>query len=67
MTALAAAALLYLIGLAFLLWEVLTAPEGWEDEHGFHYGKPPNEYACQICGRRIRLGETHMFCEGYPK
>lgn len=32
------------IGL-FSIWvvvEIMTAPKGWEDEHGFHYGEPHN-------------------------
>jgi len=23
----------------YLIYEAVTAPEGWEDEEGFHYGK----------------------------
>lgn len=29
-----------LIPLAFMCWLVATAPLGWEDENGFHYGEP---------------------------
>lgn len=27
-------------GIAVLAWEVYIAPEGYEDEDGFHYGTP---------------------------
>ncbi len=26
---------------ALLLYAILTAPEGWEDADGFHYGREP--------------------------
>ena len=28
-------------GIAMVLWLIDTAPEGWQDEHGFHHGKRP--------------------------
>lgn len=30
----------YCIAGAILTWIILTAPEGWEDSDGFHYGEP---------------------------
>lgn len=35
---LATLALVWLIGLLWLVWLAFTAPEGFEDEHGFHFG-----------------------------
>lgn len=33
---------LALLGLFVLgAWSIATAPYGWEDEDGFHYGEPP--------------------------
>lgn len=34
---------LIVAGIAFLGYHIVTAPEGYEDENGFHYGKP-NEH-----------------------
>ena len=31
---------IYVIGGLFLVWR---APEGWEDEDGFHYGQPDDQ------------------------
>jgi hypothetical protein len=28
---------------AWLISEIVTAPEGWEDVSGFHVGKPPQQ------------------------
>ena len=36
----------YVIGLLVivgLLWMLSDAPEGYEDEDGFHHGKPPKD------------------------
>ena len=30
----------YVVGGLFLVW---GAPEGWEDEDGFHYGRPDDQ------------------------
>lgn len=30
---------LYLVGMAWLAWQLVTAPVGYEDESGFHYEK----------------------------
>ena len=30
----------YLAGMGFLVWIMLNAPEGYEDDQGFHYGRP---------------------------
>ena len=27
----------------FLMWGVATAPMGWEDEDGFHWGEPDED------------------------
>ena len=32
--------ILIVIPWCWLLWACLTAPEGWEDEDGFHFGRP---------------------------
>lgn len=30
----------FLVAMAiFMVYEFVTAPEGWEDEDGFHYGR----------------------------
>ena len=31
---------LVLLGLVWVGWQILTAPVGWEDEHGWHVGEP---------------------------
>lgn len=31
--------------IAFLVYELMTVPEGYEDASGFHYGSPPVEFA----------------------
>ena len=28
------------VGAAYIVYEIVTAPEGYEDAAGFHYGKP---------------------------
>lgn len=33
----------WIVGFAALVWLVLTAPEGFEDEAGFHFGREPEE------------------------
>lgn len=33
--------ILYLAALHWLFDEIRNAPEGWEDERGFHYGRQP--------------------------
>ncbi len=33
----------FVLALAFVLYLINTAPEGYEDENGFHYGKPNDE------------------------
>lgn len=33
-------AIIILIMIAILVYSIVTAPEGYEDENGFHYGKP---------------------------
>lgn len=30
-------------GVAMLLWRYATAPRGYQDEQGFHYGEPGDE------------------------
>ena len=35
--------LLLLLPLAIVLFMTLRAPDGWEDEDGFHYGKEDDE------------------------
>ena len=35
-----AAVAVCLISLAVVIYLIVTAPEGYEDETGFHYGKP---------------------------
>jgi hypothetical protein len=42
---------LSLAGLAVMAYGHITAPEGYEDAHGFHYGQPRN-----IARRRRRVG-----------
>lgn len=32
-----------LVVLGWLVWLFWTAPEGWEDEDGFHLGKPGDD------------------------
>lgn len=32
-----------LVSLAVMAYFIITAPEGYEDEKGFHYGKPDDE------------------------
>ncbi len=34
-----AALAMFLLGSAFVVYLFVTAPEGYEDETGFHYGK----------------------------
>jgi hypothetical protein len=33
----------YILALAFMLYLIHTAPLGYEDERGFHYGRPDDE------------------------
>ena len=33
----------FLIGIAALVWGAMNAPEGYEDEDGFHEGNPPED------------------------
>lgn len=33
----------YILALAVMLYLIHTAPEGYEDARGFHYGKPDDE------------------------
>lgn len=33
----------WLIGCAFLAWHLWGAPEGWQDENGFHFGPGMDE------------------------
>jgi hypothetical protein len=28
---------------AWIVWEICRAPEGWQDEDGFHYGHNPED------------------------
>lgn len=37
------AAIFTAIGFIVLAIEIRRAPEGYEDERGFHYGKPPRQ------------------------
>lgn len=39
------AACLSLFALLTLLITAMNAPEGWEDENGFHLGREPDEHA----------------------
>lgn len=27
----------------YVIWELVTAPLGWEDEDGFHWGEPDED------------------------
>lgn len=36
------AAFIHLALCAYALGQIVTAPEGYEDNNGFHYGKEPN-------------------------
>lgn len=31
--------LVFIVPLFFILYEIAVAPEGWEDDEGFHLGK----------------------------
>jgi hypothetical protein len=42
---------LFFAGLAVMAHGSITAPDGYEDERGFHYGRPHNTHA-----RRRRVG-----------
>lgn len=37
------AALGVVVSVAYLAYLLKTAPEGYEDENGFHYGKDPRD------------------------
>lgn len=42
----------------FVLWviiEMMTAPKGYEDERGFHYGTPPSRNPKENLRRTINL------------
>lgn len=34
---------LIVAGFIWVTWEIAHAPEGYEDEKGFHYGKEPED------------------------
>lgn len=34
-----------LVPVAVMIWLAVTAPEGWEDQHGWHPGREPDEHA----------------------
>ena len=37
------AAAMFMMSLAFVVYLFVTAPEGYEDETGFHYGRKDDE------------------------
>jgi hypothetical protein len=50
-------ALIYGFALAWLVSEIINAPEGFEDEAGFHYGPQPlDDAAYRRADRDIREG-----------
>lgn len=38
-----AATALALIATGWMWWQFKSAPEGWQDEDGFHYGEPGDQ------------------------
>ena len=43
-------------GLAVMVYGYTTAPEGYEDKYGFHYGRPPKVNASR---RRVAVRSRH--------
>jgi len=50
---------LFFAGLAVMVYGYTTAPDGYEDEYGFHYGRPPKVRA----SRRRAAGPVAAPCE----
>jgi hypothetical protein len=47
---------LFFAGLAVMVYGSMTAPDGYEDEYGFHYGRPPKVRASR---RRAAVRSRH--------